>query len=53
MESPGLEASDLGLTQNLKEKMNGLNSRDQSCYSREFKNQPCSLLTKEKCLILK
>lgn len=25
MENAGLEASDLGLTQNLKEKMNGLN----------------------------
>lgn len=53
MESPGPEASDLGLTENVKEKINGLNPRYHSCYSREFKNQPCSLLTKEKGLILK
>lgn len=35
-----------------KKKKKGLKSRDHSCYSREFKSQPCSLLTKEKCLIL-
>lgn len=50
MESPGLEASDLGLTQNLKEKINGVKSRDQSCYFRGFKSQTCSLLIKKRRL---
>ena len=50
MESPGLEASDLGLTQNLTEKINGVNSRDHSCYFRGFKSWPYSLLIKKRCL---
>lgn len=50
MESPGLEASDLGLTQNLKEKINGVNSRDHSCYFSGFKSWPCSSLIKKRCL---
>lgn len=50
MQSPGLEASDLGLTQNLKEKINGVNSRDHSCYFRGFKSQPSSLLIKKRYL---
>jgi len=46
MESPGLEASDLGLTQNLKEKINGISSRDHGCYVLRIQSLPDSLLIK-------
>lgn len=43
MESPGLEASDLGLTQNLKEKNNGVSSRDHSCYFQRVQKRALQL----------